>query len=260
MRITRLVSERAFDTLKVVAREHVVTAVLGIPGLLRSSAWQDVDPDQGQGLGVLLVPGFGANDQSLAMTSTWLKARGYRPAGAKAGFTVGCTTDLVDRVERALERHVAATGGPVVLLGQSRGGMVARLAAVRRPDLVRGLVMLGSPVVRPLDAQRDVLAIARLLTRLSALGVPGLMNADCLAGDCFSENFTALGRPLEVPALSVYSRSDGIVPWRCSLDPHADCVEVRSTHTGMGFDPDVYTALDRWLVRQHSGHELAAVG
>ncbi|HEX6344267.1 alpha/beta fold hydrolase [Umezawaea sp.] len=258
MRIAQLVGERAVETIRVATREHVLAAVLGIPRLLRHRAWTDVDPEQGQGLGVLLVPGFGAHDRSLALTSAWLTARGYRPAGARLGFTVGCTTDLVDRVERALERHVAATGGPVVLLGQSRGGMVARLAAVRRPDLVRGLVMLGSPVVEPLDAQRDVVAIARLLTRLSALGIPGLMDGDCLAGDCFSENFAALGAPLRVPALSVYSRSDGIVPWRCSQDPHADCVEVRSTHTGMGFDPDVYTALDQRLREWNPAQLLAA--
>jgi pimeloyl-ACP methyl ester carboxylesterase len=257
MRITTLVGERALDTIRVATREHVVAALLRIPDLLRHPVWQDVDPHQGNGLGILLVPGFGAHDHSLALTSTWLKARGYRPTGARVGFTVGCTSDLVDRTERALERHVAATGGPVVLLGQSRGGMVARLTAVRRPDLVHGLVMLGSPVVEPLNAQRDVLAIARLLARLSALGVPGLMDDDCLEGDCFSENFAALGRPLEVPALSLYSRSDGIVPWQCSLDPHADCVEVGSTHTGMGFDPAVYTALDQRLREWGAADALA---
>jgi pimeloyl-ACP methyl ester carboxylesterase len=258
MRITRLVGERAVDTIRIAGREHVLAALLRIPELLRHPVWQDVDPDQGNGLGVVLVPGFGAHDRSLAVTSTWLAARGYRPTGARIGFTVGCTSDLVDRTERVLERHVAATGGPVVLLGQSRGGMVARLTAVRRPDLVRGLVMLGSPVVEPLNAQRDVLAIARLLARLSALGVPGLMDDDCLTGDCFAENFAALGAPLEVPALSVYSRSDGIVPWQCSLDPYADCVEVRSTHTGMGFDPAFYTALDERLRGWDTSDSLAA--
>jgi pimeloyl-ACP methyl ester carboxylesterase len=247
MKIPQLVSERTAETLRVATREHVVAAMLGIPRLLRSRAWTEVDPTQGQGLGVLLVPGFGANDHSLSLTSTWLKSRGYRPTGARLGFTVDCTTTLVDRIEEALEHHAAKTGGPVILLGQSRGGMIARLAAVRRPDLVRGLIMLGSPVVEPLNAQRDVLAIARLLTRLSALGVPGLMNDDCLTGTCFTENFTALSRPLTAPALSIYSRSDGIVPWQCSQDHHATCVEVHSTHTGMAFDPAVYTTLDQHL-------------
>ncbi|MFD9740417.1 lipase family alpha/beta hydrolase [Umezawaea sp. NPDC059074] len=257
MRFPQLISERAVDTVRVAAREHVFAAMLGIPRLLRHRVWTAVDPYQGGGTGVLLVPGFGAHDHSLALTSTWLRVRGFVPTGAHVGFTVGCTTDLVDRIERKLEEHVEATGGPVVLIGQSRGGMLARLAAVRRPDLVRGLITLGSPLVEPLKAQHDVLAVARFLGRLSALGVPGLMDADCFAGDCFRENFAALSAPLEVPAVSVYSKNDGIVPWRCSLDPHAEHVEVRSTHTGMGFDPSVYTELGRRLGEWSSADTLA---
>jgi hypothetical protein len=50
--------------------------------------------------------------------------------------------------------------------------------------------------------------------------------------------------PAGVPAVTVYSQYDGIVPWQLCLDPYAECVEVGSTHTGMGLDPDVYTALE----------------
>jgi pimeloyl-ACP methyl ester carboxylesterase len=240
------IARTTLHTLTTAAREHVLVSALGIPRLLRHPVWRAADPDQGAGLGVLLVPGFGAADSSLALTSGWLKARGYRPAGAGVGFTLGCTTALVDHLERRLEEHAEATGGRVVLLGQSRGGALARLSAVRRPDLVRAVVMLGSPLVDPFDAQPAVMGLAQLLARLSALGMPGLMDEDCFTGDCSRTNLAALTAPppADVPLLSLYSRSDGIVPWRLSLDPHAECVEVHSTHTGMGFDPEVYTALE----------------
>ncbi|MGI5499273.1 alpha/beta fold hydrolase [Lentzea sp. CA-135723] len=233
----------AVGQLRSLAREHVAVAALTIPRLLRHRVWRDANPQEGAGLGVVLVPGFGASDVSLSFATTWLRDRGYEPTGAGVGFNVGCTSELVDRVEQRLEEHVEATGGPVVLLGQSRGGGLARLAAARRPDLVRGLVMLGSPVLDPLGAHPHVLLAARALTRLSSIGVPGLMDGDCLSGACFEDNVAAATAPLEVPALSVYSKSDGIVPWRLSLDPYAECVEVHSTHTGMGLDPDVYLAL-----------------
>lgn len=158
-----------------------------------------------------------------------------------------------------LERHAEDTGRRVVLVGQSRGGWLARLTALRRPDLVRGLVMLGSPVLDPLGAHPKVVRVARLLARLSTLGVPGLMDLDCFTGSCYHENIEALAAPLpaDVPALAVYSREDSIAPWELCLDPWAECVEVHSTHTGMGLDPDFYAAaaprLANWARAEENG-------
>ncbi|GLY50382.1 alpha/beta fold hydrolase [Lentzea sp. NBRC 102530] len=238
----------ALRSLRSVAREHAVTAMLGCQ-LIADPVWREADPDEGAGLGVLLVPGFGAADVSLSFVSTWLSHRGYRPAGARIGFNLGCTTALVDRIERRLEEHATATGGPVVLVGHSRGGGLARLAAVRRPDLVRGLVMLGSPVVDPLAANPHVMLAARTLARLAAVGVPGLMDQECFNGVCHDDSVRALATPLpaEVPAVSMFSRTDEVVPWRLSQDPSADCVEVHSTHIGMGLAPDVYRVLSQRL-------------
>lgn len=194
---------------------------------------------------MLLVPGFGCGDHTLTLTRTWLRARGYRPAGARIGLNVGCTTTLVDRIERRLEEHAEATGRRVVLLGQSRGGWLARLVALRRPDLARGLVMVGSPVLDPLGADPKVLRVAHFLTRLSTVGVPGLLDADCFNGSCYRTHTTALAEalPASVPALAVASRMDRIAPWRLCQDPSAECVEIRSSHTGMALHLDFYRAL-----------------
>jgi pimeloyl-ACP methyl ester carboxylesterase len=238
--------ERAVAALREAAREQILVAMLGIPRLLCHPVWRQVNPDQGGGQGVVLIPGFGVGRRSLALASTWLRVRGYVPADARIGFNVGCTSDLVGRLERRLEQHAEATGRPVVLIGQSRGGGLARLVAIRKPELVRGLVMLGTPVLDPLGAHPNVVRIARSLTRLSALGLPGFLDDDCFTGPCFQENSAAMIAPLPagVPAVTVYSQYDGIVPWQLCLDPYAECVEVGSTHTGMGLDPDVYTALE----------------
>ena len=127
-------------------------------------------------MGVVLVPGFGVGDASLALTRIWLRRRGFRPIGARIGLNLGCTTELVHRIERRLEHHVRATGGRAVLIGHSRGGGPARIAAVRRPDLVRGLVMPASPVLDPLGASPGVARAARRLARFSAAGLPGLLD------------------------------------------------------------------------------------
>ncbi|MCE7011858.1 alpha/beta fold hydrolase [Kibdelosporangium philippinense] len=220
-------------------------ALAGARGLLRDPVWHSADPGEGRGVGVLLVPGFGFPDWSLALTSSWLAARGYRPVGSRIGFNLGCTTDLVDRLARGLTRHAAETGGKVILLGQSRGGWLARLVASRLPGLVRGLIMFGTPVLDPLGAKPEAVRTARMLTRLSALGLPGLLSEDCFTGRCFRTSKAALDAPLPsgIQAVSVYSKTDGVVPWQLCLDPYADWTEIQSNHVGMGVAPAFYRAI-----------------
>ncbi|SDX31050.1 Alpha/beta hydrolase family protein [Amycolatopsis xylanica] len=230
----------------VLAGESVVDALMSVPRLLRHPVWRAEDPTRGQGQGVLLVPGFGFGDRSLQVAATWLAARGYRPAGARIGVNIGCTSKLVDRIIRRLAAHAETTGRPVILLGQSRGGWLARLAAIERPDLVRALVTLGSPVLDPLGAHPKVVRVARFLARLSTLGLPGLLTGDCLSGSCYETNMKSLAKPLPpgMPAVAFYSRGDRIAPWRLCQDPSAECVEIHSSHTGMGFDPEFYAAVE----------------
>jgi pimeloyl-ACP methyl ester carboxylesterase len=52
-------------------------------------------------------------------------------------------SNLVDELIEQLESH----GRPAILVGHSLGGMLSAMAAARRPDLVRCVVMLDSPVV-----------------------------------------------------------------------------------------------------------------
>lgn len=245
-------AQRASRAFWAFAGEQVVlVTMLELPRLLRHPAWRRVDPRQGRGVGVVLVPGFGFGDASLTIAARWLRARGYRPVGARIGLNVGCTTELVERLERRTAQHVEATGGRVVLFGQSRGGWLARLVAAKRPDLVRGLVMLGSPVLDPLGAHPTVVRVARFLARASAWGVPGLLDEQCFTGDCYDTSMAGLAAPLPpgVSALALFSARDVVAPPELCKDPCAECVEVRSTHTGMGLDPDVYAAVEPRLAR-----------
>jgi pimeloyl-ACP methyl ester carboxylesterase len=64
-------------------------------------------------------------------------------------------------------------GRPVVVLGHSRGGCIAVELAAARPDLVRGLVLTGAPVVpRPGGRRRPAPAfvVARRLHRWGLMG------------------------------------------------------------------------------------------
>lgn len=57
---------------------------------------------------------------------------------------------------------------------------------------------------------------------------------------------------VRVPITAVYSRADGIVPWRSCIDrfsPDVENLEVRSAHLGMGVDPDVWHIVTERLAR-----------
>jgi pimeloyl-ACP methyl ester carboxylesterase len=235
-----------WDRARRIARHlgRTLPAAMGLTAaaLLRHPVWHAGAADGG-GAGVVVAPGFAGADASMVMLRRWLERRGYASTGAGLGINVGCTEELVERLERRVGEHAERTGGPVVLVGHSRGGMLARIVAVRRPDLVRGLAMLGSPVLDPLDAGGLATMVLPAVLRLSGLGVRGLVDGDCLTGPCSAAAAVGLAAPLPVPAVAIYSREDGVVGWRSCQDPEADWVEVTSSHTGMATDPAVYAAL-----------------
>jgi hypothetical protein len=96
-----------------------------------------------------------------------------------------------------------------------------------------------------------VLRTVQLVAALGDLGVPRVFSTACRDGDCCTEFHELLRAPHapDVPALAVYSRSDAIVDWRACLDPHAECVEVDGSHSGMAVNAAVYEELERLLDR-----------
>ena len=194
---------------------------------------------------VLLVPGFLAGDGSLALMSRALRRQGLRTYRSHIHANVGCTLDAAAQLEERLESIAERRGSAVRIVGHSLGGMIARGVAARRPDLVAGLVTLGSPVLAPGAHHASLAASVDLLVRLSRAGVPGLMSDDCVAGACARRSFDEGRAPLPegLDFTAVYSRRDGIVDWRACIDPDARPVEVRASHVGMAVDPRVIDAV-----------------
>jgi len=198
---------------------------------------------------VVLVPGFMAGDQSLAVLAGWLGRRGSRTERAGMLLNTDCAERAVGGIETRLRRLAERAGGPVVLIGQSRGGELARVAALRNPDHVSTLVMLGAPVLNPLSVGPRVLGAVRSVARLGDLGVPGMFSSECGDGECCARFRGDLQAPLPdgTRAVAIYSRSDGIVSWEACLDPSAEHLEVDSSHTGMSVNARVYRLLARIL-------------
>ncbi len=198
---------------------------------------------------VLLIPGFIAGDGSLAVMRQWLRRRGHRVRMSGIRTNVGCSGAILARLHERVEQLAEQAGRPVFVIGQSRGGTLARALAVGDPDAVAGVAMLGSPTAAPLAVSGGVLRTLRWVAALGDRGVPGVLSSACADGECCAEFRASQAAPLPdgVRATAIYSRSDGVVDWRACADPHARGVAVESSHCGMSVNVNVYRVLARAL-------------
>jgi len=148
---------------------------------------RDVDP-------VVLVPGFLAGDASLALMARALREHGHRTYRAHIRANVGCTLQAAEQLESRIESVVARRGRRVRIVGHSLGGMLARGLAVRRPDLVAGIVTLGSPMLAPGAHHATLTRSLDALVRLSRAGVPGLHRRRLCPGQLRREPRSAAAR------------------------------------------------------------------
>jgi triacylglycerol lipase len=201
---------------------------------------------------VLLVPGFMAGDYTLGAMSRTLRRRGYRTYRSHITANIGCTLDAAAALEARIESIAIRRGSRVSIVGHSLGGMLARGLAVRRPDLVAGIVTMGSPMLAPGAHHIALTAGVEALVRLSRSGLPGMMSEECVAGRCARQSFEESREPMPpgVGFTAIYSKRDGIVDWRACVDPAARAVEVTASHCGMALDPRVIDTVTHALAHQ----------
>jgi pimeloyl-ACP methyl ester carboxylesterase len=201
--------------------------------LLAASPWLAQGP-RGDGHPVIVFPGLGASDTSTVPLRQFLRARGYTPYEWQQGFNFGPKRGVLDtaraRVRQIAERH----GQSVSLVGWSLGGIYAREIAKEQPDVARCVITLGSPFAghpRSTNAWRFY----------------ELVSGQAVKDD--AELLAQIRRAPNCPTTSVFSKSDGIVAWPCSLNdsaPHTENIEVPASHVGMGMNPlALYVVADR---------------
>jgi len=179
---------------------------------LAALPWLRMAP-RGDGHAVLVLPGLGASDDSTRMLRGFLRDRGYAAKGWGLGRNVGPRAGVERAMLETIDRMGDESGRTVSLVGWSLGGLYASALAARRPEAVRSVVTLGSPLHHPHAASTPAAA---------------------------------------VPTTSIYSRSDEIVPWRCSVvteSSRSENIEVLASHLGLGFHPAVLFAVSDRLAQ-----------
>ena len=204
---------------------------------------------RGDGRPALVLPGLFANDFYLQPMHSWLGRIGYRPVPSTFWVNAGCPQRLTVQAQEALERRLSRTEKPAVVLGHSRGGILAKAIATRLGERASHLVLLGSPVGAMMRFRWDSLSSAPngASRRLGEANnrVRSLLDPNCEAPNCGCAFFPDLRAPLnaDTKVVSIYSRDDPIVPaWTCQVKG-AENMEVSGTHSGLAFNGEVYRAL-----------------
>lgn len=196
---------------------------------------------RGDGHPVLVFPGLLGDDSTTGALRHVLRRRGYQPFGWGLGGNLGPTRRITEGVVRRLAQVHERTGEAVSLVGWSLGGVLARELARITPERVRCVITLGSPFRLTLEDPPESTHAGRVFHSLRP------WHTDFLAthGAQEEEDRPELG----VPATSIYSRIDGIVPWqacRSTPGPLNEDVEVHASHLGLGVHPHTLeVVLDR---------------
>jgi pimeloyl-ACP methyl ester carboxylesterase len=159
---------------------------------------------RGDGHSVLALPGLGGGDSYLRPMRGWLRRIGYQPVDSGIDVNPGWSRELLDELGDLVEQEFLRRRLKLTIIGHSLGGVYAYAIAARQPKMVRQIITLASPL-----------------------------------------GFVRGTLPSTVAMTAFYSKRDSIVrhPAALARDPHAENIEVDSSHIGMAGHPAVYRKL-----------------
>lgn len=247
------------DTLQIPSKLNLFREsfagmdMLGVPGaLLKSKRVKKPEPKP---YPIIVMPGLGASDRSMAPMRYFLSSHGYKTEGWGIGANLGGRGIIknldeldsrwdVDRTRKnngegdvpalcdvmiaRVKSRSEALRSKVVLVGWSLGGYVAREVARELPDHVAGLITMGSPV---LGGPKYTSAAPLFKARKVDL-------------DWIEDEINKRSRvPIMQPITLIYSKRDGVVGWQAAQDtvsPNVTTIEVNVSHFGMGLNAKVW--------------------
>lgn len=185
---------------------------------------------RGDGRPVMLLPGYGTDEKSMQPLGSYLRFLGYDVydwgLGRNRGDVEACTSEVGARAA-AIQRDL--DGKPLTLVGWSLGGVIAREVARLYEPQVREVITLGTPIV----GGPKYTAVANRFARSADIDL------DAFEREVHERNSIGIKQPVT----SIYSKLDGVVGWRASVDTYnrqAKNIEVYSSHFGIGANGRVW--------------------
>jgi hypothetical protein len=196
----------------------------------------------GQGQPVIVFPVLGGGPDSTAPLRKVLDDAGFVTYDWGMGVDTGPRDRNLNRWLRDLEERVIdvaeTEASSVSLLGWSLGGIYARELAKRTNPLVRQVITLGTPFNTAAETGRNCPLFKVLESGYGNMAV--------------NIRHRLRQRP-PVPYTSIYSKTDGLVPWELCVEtesPESENIEVEgATHRGLPAHPKVLEAITHRLAQ-----------
>ena len=145
--------------------------------------------------------------------------------------SIGTNEERLEALIRSVSERESA---PVTLIGVSLGGIMARIAAHRWPDMVREVITVSSPYAGDPRATN----VWRVFEWLSG---------ERIADPRVRERMALAARTPPVPTTAIWSASDGLVSGMLCRDGNCRAIEVRSSHLLVQSRPEVMLAVAQIL-------------
>jgi esterase/lipase len=207
-------------------------------GCILSTPLKYISP-KGDGHPVMVIPGLGTSDGSTQYVRHFLNELGYTSytwgLGRNLGPRNGIENLLEEVVSKLREISEMSGGQQVSVIGWSLGGIYGREIAKLAPDLVRQVITLGTPFKNE-NGGTNAGKLYEILSKDASHKDPEVLKR--------------ISTPPPVPFTSIYSKTDGVVHWQCSveeLDEYTENIEIpAASHLGLGHNPiSMYVIADR---------------
>ncbi|MEL6557748.1 MAG: alpha/beta hydrolase [Bacteroidota bacterium] len=179
---------------------------------------------------VLLIPPYLADDKATSFVRRYLSSLGFKTYKWEQGFNM-IKAHYLPRLEEKLDDIYSSHGEKVSIVGWSGGGMFAKIIANRHPEQVEQIVTIGSPVWGVMDMKSHVDGVLQFFRGKSLKEK--------------NKKFIEELEPIpEVPVTCIYTKTDGVVPWKHCVEAESyrddiRNIEVFGSHSGLGANVSV---------------------
>lgn len=230
------------DGRRSLFREVLVP--LELARLLRSRLYCGYGVPHGDNSPVVSIPGLIASDATLVWFNFWGGRIGYQCC--RSGISYANIQDPEEHIEKTtgiVEAIYEKTRRKVNLVGHSLGGLYARQIARLRPELIRCVITLGSPINGDPDECVNPMVMA-----MGRAAIPMLRNRAEIR-----RKMMEISEPLAsgITSASIYTCDDGVVSWHACLDPNPNAinVKIKGTHSGLVVNVDAYKSMAEILAK-----------